>query len=324
MKLAVFGPERRVGVVSGNQIVDANRACARFLRDRQNEPRPWAMANALAPADLGQFVQAGPRAIETAQQAVDYALTEAGDDRTGRLIVGLNEVRLHAPMPSGVGRICCAGGNFAKHTANLARASRGEDISDEEMFKRTRGGGMWGFWKVAHEVGGTGDAVPYPSRTERFDYEGEVAVIVGHRGKDWTEAEAREAIWGVTLLNDWSIRDNAGPQRPMSFNFMKNFDGCATMGPFVVVGELDPQNIQVKTTVNGQPRQNYNTSEMVFSFAEYLAFVSTDLTMVPGDVLSGGTGAGTAMDSSKYVEGKSLPDLFLKPGDEVEISAGEL
>ena len=323
MKLVVFGPARRLGIVIGDQVVDANRACAKYLQERQNEPQPAAMAGALAPAELGEFVAAGPRALESAQKGADYVLKEAGDQTFAghRLVWPLAEVKLHAPRPGAAARICCAGGNYAKHSAARQRNAEGATITDDEMFQQSRKQGCWGFWKVTNEVAGTGDDVTYPGRTERFDYEGELAVIVGKRGKDWSEAQAREAIWGVTLLNDWSIRDGMGASRPMSFNLAKNFDGCTSMGPSVIVGELDPQNIQVKTTVNGQPRQDYNTSEMVFSFAEYLSFVSTDFTLLPGDVLSGGTGAGTAMDQSKYVDRKALPDLFLKPGDVVEVSS---
>jgi 2-keto-4-pentenoate hydratase/2-oxohepta-3-ene-1,7-dioic acid hydratase in catechol pathway len=93
------------------------------------------------------------------------------------------------------------------------------------------------------------------------------------------------------------------------------------MGPCIVVGEgIDPANVQIETYVNGELRQNYNTRDMVVSFGEYLAYLSRDLTFFPGDVLSGGTAAGTAADTSDISkDGVFAPERFLKPGDVVEV-----
>ena len=89
-----------------------------------------------------------------------------------------------------------------------------------------------------------------------------------------------------------------------------------------VVGELDPTNIEVETLVNGERRQRFNTGEMVFSFWEYIEYLSRDLTLYPGDIISGGTAAGTAADSSlRQADGEFAPDRFLKPGDLVEIGS---
>src|SRR5438477_7116842 len=102
MKIVVFGPERRAGAVFGEQVVDLNGACAKFLHERQNEPRAAAMAHALAPADLMSFIEAGPRALESAQKAADYLLKEADNQlglAGGKLLHGVTEVKLHAPRP---------------------------------------------------------------------------------------------------------------------------------------------------------------------------------------------------------------------------------
>src|SRR5690348_8221932 len=116
MKIVVFGPERRVGVLVGEQVVDANRAFAKYLFERQGEPRPGPMAAALAPAELGAFIESGPRALESAQKGIDYVLKEAGDQlclRGGQLVHGVADLKLHAPKPSLASRIACAGGNYA-------------------------------------------------------------------------------------------------------------------------------------------------------------------------------------------------------------------
>ena len=92
------------------------------------------------------------------------------------------------------------------------------------------------------------------------------------------------------------------------------------MGPCIVVGEADPANTDMETLVNGEVRQRFNTRDMVFTFGEYLEYLSRDFTLYPGDVISGGTAAGTAADSSELLrDNSSAPERFLKPGDFVEM-----
>jgi 2-keto-4-pentenoate hydratase/2-oxohepta-3-ene-1,7-dioic acid hydratase in catechol pathway len=188
--------------------------------------------------------------------------------------------------------------------------------------------GQWGFWKTPAEVAGTEDEIPYPGRTRRFDYEGEVAIVIGKRGKDIAADRIDEYVWGVTLLHDWSIRDagSSGPQgRPISYNLAKNFDGSTSMGPCIVTGELNHGNIDVETTVNGELRQRYNTSDMIWTFGEVLEYLSRDFTFVPGDVIAGGTSAGTAADRARgKPDGGQSSDLFLKIGDTVEVSSPQI
>ena len=146
--------------------------------------------------------------------------------------------------------------------------------------------GQWGFWKNPREVTGPDDEIPYPKRTQRFDYEGEVAVVIGKRSKNIRADEIDQYVWGVTLFHDWSIRDggSSGPQgRPISYNLAKNFDGAASMGPCIVVGEHAHSNIDVQLRINGEARQSYNTKEMIWPFGEVLEYLSQDFTFVPGD-----------------------------------------
>ena len=200
-----------------------------------------------------------------------------------------------------------------------------KDVTIEKMSAQIRAGGSWGFWKVLDMAAGPGTDIPYPSRAEYFDYEGEVAIVIGKRGKNIPASELRNYVWGVTVANDWSNRDFGGPQRAMSFNLAKNFDCSLSLGPCILVDELDPQNVELETRVNGELRQKYNSRDMVFSFAEILEFLSVDFTFVPGDVILGGTGAGTAQDSTKLgPDGMRPHDLFLKKGDSVAISSPEI
>src|SRR5581483_9724172 len=145
MKIVVFGPERRVGAIAGEQVVDLNHACAKYLRERQNEPNAEAMAGALAPASLMAFIEAGPLAIESAEKATDYVLNEAGDKAGiggARVLHALSSAKLHAPYPGPGARIACAGGNYAQHSAGMASAHGGEEVTPQQVYERARAAGM--------------------------------------------------------------------------------------------------------------------------------------------------------------------------------------
>ncbi|HLH77170.1 MAG TPA: fumarylacetoacetate hydrolase family protein [Candidatus Binataceae bacterium] len=321
MKIVVYGPDRRTGAVQDGSVVDLSYAFAKCVRECDNEPHPLQLAEALVPSDLARLIEAGQPALDRINQAVDY-LQRASDqlDPRGEPVVHkLSAVRLHAPRPH-ASRVACAGGNFADHAIAMAAKIRGQTISASDAKAEIRKAGIWGFWKVDRRSMGPEAELIYPARARYFDYEGEAAVVLGKQGKNIKAADAKSYIWGVTLSGDWSIRGLNEGGGLLKFAMQKNFDTSHSMGPCIVVGELDPDNVEVETLVNGDRRQHYNTKDMVVSFAEYIEYLSTDLTLYPGDVISGGTAAGTAADSSEVRPDRSFaPDRFLKPGDTVEI-----
>ena len=297
MKIVVFGDEARVGAWVGDRVLDLQRA------------------NSSLPANLRQFIEAGPRALDDAQRAID-TIGSAPDDA----VFNRADVRLRAPWPER--RIACVGGNFADHLRGM---ERGESKTIEQVTEQARANGQWGFWKVPVQVSGPNDAIAYPRRTEYLDYEGEPAIVLGKRGKDISAGQLEQYVWGVTLFNDVSIRDGMGSARPMSYNLAKNFDGSTSMGPAIVIGEVSAGAIDLETCVNGEVRQRFNSRDMVFSFAEVLEYLSRDFTFVPGDVIAGGTAAGTAADKTQRLPDGTRPrDLVLKVGDEVTVSSPQV
>jgi acylpyruvate hydrolase len=324
MKIVVFGPDRRAGALQDGNVVDLNYACAKYLRERANEPSPREMAEALVPSDLAKLIEGGPRALENVQNALDYLSTQAQDrlgPRGERVVHSLAEVRLHAPRPDNA-RIACAGGNFADHAAAMAEKMRRRPY-EGAAYQEIRNAGFWGFWKLAREIVGPEGELVYPDRCDRLDYEGEIAIVLGKRGSDLKPTQLRDYVWGVTILADWSIRaPREAPGGPLNFNLPKNFDTSCSLGPCIAVGEADPTTVDLETLINGERRQRYNTRDMVFTFGEYLEYLSRDFTLYPGDIISGGTAAGTAADSSELLpDGSSAPERFLKPGDVVEMNS---
>jgi 2-keto-4-pentenoate hydratase/2-oxohepta-3-ene-1,7-dioic acid hydratase in catechol pathway len=299
VNIVVFGPHQRTGVLDGERIIDLNAI------------------DPVLPSTLLTLIELGATGKGRIAAAIERTRGAAPD---GKTVFASSGIKLHAPWTGK--RVACAGGNYAEHSYGMAVNRGTADVTLEKMHAQMRAAGNWGFWKVLDAAAGPGDEVPYPSRATDFDYEGEVAIVIGKRGKNIPAAELHDYVWGVTVANDWSNRDFSGPQRAMSFNLAKNFDRSLSLGPSIAIDDVDPQNIDLETRVNGALRQRYNSRDMVFSFAEILAFLSVDFTFVPGDVILGGTGAGTAQDSTKLdADGTRPHDLFLKTGDTVEISS---
>jgi 2-keto-4-pentenoate hydratase/2-oxohepta-3-ene-1,7-dioic acid hydratase in catechol pathway len=322
MKIVLFGPERRIGAWQNDKVIDLNRALANYLRDQRGEANAQAHADEKIPPRLERFIALGKAAIEDADRAIEHATTRGAAD----VVHDVKSVKLHAPWPER--RIACVGGNYAAHLAGMWAGRPGVTGDLAQITRLAKEEGQWGFWKNPHEVAGPDEEIPYPKRTRRFDYEGEVAIVIGKRGKDIPAERIDEYVWGVTLFHDWSIRDggSSGPQgRPISYNLAKNFDGSTSMGPCIVVGDLDHRNVNVETRINGEVRQSYNTKEMIWSFGEVLEYLSRDFSFVPGDVIAGGTSAGTAADMSRrQTEGAQSPNLFLKIGDVVVLSSPQI
>lgn len=302
MKIVVFGEARRVGALIGDAVLDLSAADGRL------------------PATLAEFIAGGPAVVDRAAAAVDSAA--AGRSR-GPLLEVASTVLYPPAVPRP--RIACAAGNYAAHTAGSARR-KGVDAmsalagigapdavpSEEQIRTATRERAEpRGFWKDFALPKGNGDDIVIPARAERFDYEGELAVVVAGPATDVPAGRGSSYFWGVTLLNDWSIR-GASRKDSHTFNLGKNFDGGASLGPCIVIDELDPGDVVVETRVNGELRQQYNSGDMIFSHAEYLEYLSRDFTFRPGDLISGGSGPGTATDSGT---------AFLAPGDVVEVSS---
>jgi len=296
MKIVMFGPDRRVGVLDGARVIDLNKADSKI------------------PARLDAFIEGGKAMLDAAKAAVGKA--------SGDAVLDAAKATLHAPWPGK--RLAMVGGNYGDHLAGMnANMGRGGPTTVETAAKAARDAGHWGFWKVPAEVASATDDVPVPRYATYLDYEGEAAIVIGKRGKNIKASEIKDYIWGVTLVNDWSIRDPSSMPtgRPMSYNLAKNFDGSTSLGPTIVVGELDAENVDVETKVNGKVRQKFNSKDMIFKFGEVLEYLSRDFTFVPGDIISGGTAVGTAADQSKPgPDGKKPLDLFLKVGDLVEVS----
>ncbi|HVF01420.1 MAG TPA: fumarylacetoacetate hydrolase family protein [Rubrobacteraceae bacterium] len=210
--------------------------------------------------------------------------------------IPLEKARLHAPIghPS---KVIGIGLNYADHAQET-----GAEAPEKPIV----------FAKYPNTIAGPGEAIRIPSITEQVDYEAELAVVIGSPAKNVSESEALKYVFGYTNCNDVSSRDlqfSEGGQWTRS----KSIDTFAPIGPYIATRDEvpDPQNLSIRCVLNGETMQNGTTSNMIFPVAKLIAFLSTGMTLMPGDLILTGTPAGVGFARD--------PKVFLKAGDEVTI-----
>ena len=186
--------------------------------------------------------------------------------------IPLDDVRLLAPiLPS---KVVCLGRNYAAHAAEF-----GGEVPEEPLV----------FLKPSTSVSGPGDPIPLPRISNRVDYEGELAVVIGRIARNVRAEETFRYILGYTCGNDVTLRDLQ--KKDDQWARAKGFDGSCPLGPWVET-ELDPIDVHLETRVNGEVRQSASTSDMVFGVATIIEFVTAFMTLLPGDVIMTGTPEG--------------------------------
>jgi acylpyruvate hydrolase len=321
MKLVVFNTGRVGALLPDESVVDLNCGYAAMVYS-ENETRAYERADLCVPSDLLSFIEEGNTALEHACEVITWVLDgNTTGPRGEKLHFMKDEVKLRAPLPSLTSRIMMAGSNFWDHARDglNVRSEKRYTISDVKELVKKGEKMPWGFWKHAQNVICPDEPIFYPARTERLDYECELVAIIGRSCKDVTEEEAQSYVYGWTIINDMSCRDHPSD---VGLWVEKNFDGSAPMGPCIVtVDEIpDPYDLRIRQTVNGEIRQDGNTSDMIWDYSYWISWLSRDLTLRPGDMISGGTCSGTAMDQTPRQSGTTDPKLFLKPGDRLEAS----
>jgi len=309
------------------------RATAAYLSAHGSGPHAAEEAEELVGHTLRSFIEGGATSLKTAKHVLAFAkdgLEGLRGERDEKIAFRIGGAKLRAPVTDSYKfKVMCIGANFADHFVGLARNSpvsmgrEGEVLTLDEARAYALSLPQWGFYKMGSSIADPGSEVPYPSRTKLLDYEGEVALIISKRGKDIKRSELPDHVFGYTLFNDLSLRDNMD-KGVMNFARVKNFQGSGALGPVIALKDEapDPQDIDFSTSVNGEVRQTGNTKDMIRGFAEWVEFLSSDSELNPGDMIVSGTCAGTAADSSKSDNfGNLSPEKFLKVGDVVEVSS---
>jgi 2-keto-4-pentenoate hydratase/2-oxohepta-3-ene-1,7-dioic acid hydratase in catechol pathway len=204
-----------------------------------------------------------------------------GIDPAGVRVTGqrypLSEVRLLAPvLPS---KVIAVGKNYAEHAREMG-----------DLFDQTQADEPVLFLKPSTSVTGPSDAIAYPVKlTERVDYEGELAVIIGRLCREVPKHRAEDVIFGYTCANDVTARDLQA--RDGQWTRAKGFDTFCPLGPWMETG-TKPDNLGITTTVNGDVKQHARTSELLWDVPSLIEYVSSVMTLLPGDVILTGTPEG--------------------------------
>ncbi|GHO74483.1 gentisate 1,2-dioxygenase [Ktedonobacter sp. SOSP1-85] len=214
----------------------------------------------------------------------------------------LNEVRLAAPIPRPRKNIYCLAVNYKAHAEETAsqRDHKGQ-TPDIPVF----------FTKSPTSVNDPyGEIELDPQVSSELDWEVELGVIIGKRGKNIPEAEALSYVFGYTVLNDVTARDLQ--KRHKQFFKGKSLDGSCPMGPCIVTADeiADPHNLNLSLRINGETKQDGNTKMMIFNIKHAISVLSQGMTLEPGDILATGTPSGVGFTR--------VPPEFLQEGDVME------
>ncbi len=206
-----------------------------------------------------------------------FGIDPAGVRLTGQRYP-LAEVRLLAPvLPS---KVVAVGRNYAEHVREMRELSGQPQLPREPVL----------FLKPSTSVTGPGDRIAYPVKlTDRVDYEGELAVIIGRLCRDVPKDRAEDVIFGYTCANDVTARDLQ--LRDGQWTRAKGFDTFCPLGPWMETG-TDPSDLGITTTVNGEVRQHARTRELLWDVPSLIEYVRAGMTLLPGDVLLTGTPEG--------------------------------
>ena len=213
-------------------------------------------------------------------------------------IIG-EEIRLGPPIdrPS---KIVCVGLNYAKH----AKES-GMEVPTEPVL----------FFKASSAIVGPYDDVILPKKSEKSDWEVELAIIIGDKASYVKESEAMDHVAGYVIHNDISEREYQ-LERSGQWVKGKSCDTFAPMGPFMVTTDEidDPHNLRLWLKLNGETMQDSNTSDLIFGIPKLVSYISTYMTLLPGDVISTGTpfGVGLGLDPQKYLKDGDVMELGIE------------
>lgn len=288
--------QQRLGLMGPQEhIIDLTEVNRRYLKG----------GNPPFLASMQAFIESGVKALEAARKAEKYVTGKSADDQkkliAANALLKPNQAKLIAPIPAPKKNVVMLGINYREHVDEGARAREIEIKYPEwPVF----------FTKPATSVIGQFGKVVNHKVTSKLDWEVELAVVIGKRGRDITKEKAYDHVFGYTVCLDMTAREL---QRQHGQWFKgKSLDTFCPMGPWIVHKSAlpDPQQIRLICRVNGEVMQDGNTRDMIFDIPTIIESLSAGITLEPGDMISTGTPSGVGFART--------PPVYLKPGDKVE------
>ncbi|MBI2228115.1 MAG: fumarylacetoacetate hydrolase family protein [Deltaproteobacteria bacterium] len=298
MRLVTFSRknQQRLGLIGPqDQITDLAEVNRRYLKG----------GNLPFLATMQAFIEAGAKALAVARKAEKYVAGKSPEEQkkltAAGALVKLSQVKLLSPIPAPKKNCVMLGINYREHVDEGARARELEiKYPDYPVF----------FTKPATSVIGHLGKVIKHRATDKLDWEVELAVVMGKKGKDIPKEKAYDYVFGYTICLDMTAREL---QRQHGQWFKgKSLDTFCPIGPWIVDKSAlpDPQQLRLICRVNGEVMQDGNTRDMIFDIPTTIESLSKGMTLEPGDIISTGTPSGVGFART--------PPVFLKPGDKVE------
>lgn len=250
---------------------------------------PSTMQELIAKGDEAAHI--GTRLLESVDELPDEVFAD-------------QDARILAPLPRPSKNIFAVGLNYVKHNQEFTGS---DELPKSPII----------FTKAPTSVVGPEDAIELrPDLSPEIDYEGELGVVIGKTGRDIKAEHAQDYIFGYTIINDVTARDLQ--KRTSQWFLGKSLDTFCPMGPYLVHKSAVewPLKLDIRTTVNGELRQDSNTEMLYFDVPTLLATISAGITLEPGDIIATGTPEGVGMGFT--------PPKFLKAGDIVEVEIEQL
>ncbi|HEX6595127.1 MAG TPA: fumarylacetoacetate hydrolase family protein [Bacillota bacterium] len=291
-KLLKDSTDYKIGCLVDDQVIDIQKAHKKYVAEKEKVTLLDG-EDKLLPSDPSTFFSLGIPAIHQAKKVCNYIVNTK--DEKQEALFNKDDISLSNPVPS-PSKIICVGQNYKEHVSEME-----SDIPEFPVL----------FAKFTNALIGPEDAIRKPSITNRLDYEVELAVVIGKEACNISKEEAYEYVAGYTIANDTSARD-LQKQTPQWLQG-KTLDQSTPIGPWIVTPDEigDPSNLSIRSSVNGEIRQDSNTRHFIFDIPYLLAYISKIMTLSPGDLILTGTpeGVGFAMD----------PPQFLTEGDRVTL-----
>jgi 2-keto-4-pentenoate hydratase/2-oxohepta-3-ene-1,7-dioic acid hydratase in catechol pathway len=256
----------------------------------------WTGAN--PPRSVKAILERGKSCLDTLGQ-----MAESSD-----ATIAVDQIKLLTPVQQ-PGKLLALAGNYAKHIKEVGIIIGMSDSTRQTTTPRP-------FLMPPNVLIGPGQTIPWPEYSETIDYEIELAVVIGKKAKCVDAAQALDYVAGYTICNDVSARSvtftTNRAERPWDefYDWLngKWADGFLPMGPYLLTADEieDVQNLNLTLTVNGEVRQNSNTSNMIYHVADIVSFLSHLMTLEPGDCIATGTPEGVALATGNYLQADDI------------------
>ena len=280
MKLITFllknNPKsKRIGAIKNNTVID--------------------FSSSDLPKDMINFIKLGSTGLDIANDVIENQ----------KNVHAIDDVILKAPIDK-PNKILAVGLNYKKHIdeAKELKDHHSNDVQLQDQFPNI-------FNKQNSSVNDPFGDVHRPNASDWLDYEGELGFIIGKECRHVSYENAKNCIYGYTVVNDFSIRDWQFRGPPHTMTMGKSWDTHCPFGPYIVTSDEidDPHNLTLKTFVNDEERQNTNTNLMIYDCYTLIEYLTTAFTLEPGDLIPTGTPEGSAVTTQNW----------LKPGDKVKV-----